>query len=186
MKPRPKAVFIDRDGVLIRDAEYLATTRGLSVFTGSPKALRLLRKAGFKIVIVTNQSGVARGYFTEAAVRKIHAELRRRLARAGARWDAIYYSPHGPDSGHSWRKPGTGMLLAAKKRFGLDLKGSYVIGDKTSDIECARRAGCASVLVLTGNGGEDKAYKAKPTAVRRDILSAARWIVEKNLSNCQA
>lgn len=186
MKPRPKAVFIDRDGVLIRDADYLATTDGLSVFKGSPRALKLLREAGFKIVIVTNQSGVARGYFTEAAVRKIHAELRRRLARAGAKWDALYYSPHGPDSGHSWRKPGTGMLLAAKKRFGLDLKGSYMIGDKTSDIECARRAGCASVLVLTGNGGKDKAYKVKPTAVRRDILSAARWIVKKNLTNLQA
>ena len=186
MKPRPKAVFIDRDGVLIRDADYLATTDGLSVFKGSAPALKLLRKAGFKIVIVTNQSGVARGYFTEAAVRKIHAELRRRLARAGAKWDARYYSPHGPDSGHAWRKPGTGMLLAAKKKLGLDLKGSYLIGDKTSDIECARRAGCASVLVRTGNGGKDKAYKVKPTVVRRDILSAARWIVEKNSTNLRA
>lgn len=186
MKPRPRAVFIDRDGVLIRDAKYLASTDGLSVFKGSPQALRLLREAGFKIVIVTNQSGVARGYFTEADVRRVHAELKRRLAKAGARWDALYYSPHGPDSDHSWRKPGTGMLLAAKKKFGLDLKGSYVIGDKTSDIECARRAGCASVLVLTGNGGKDKAYKAKPTAVRRDILAAARWIVKTNLSNLKA
>src|SRR3989344_5055402 len=174
MKPRPKAVFIDRDGVLIRDAAYLATTDRLSVFRGSARALKLLRASGFKIVIVTNQSGVARGYFTEAAVRKIHAELKRRLAKAGARWDALYYSPHGPDSGHSWRKPGTGMLLAAKKRFGLDLKGSFMIGDKTSDIGGARRAGCASVLVLTGNAGKDKSYKAKPDAVRRDILSAAR------------
>ncbi|MDP3542066.1 MAG: HAD family hydrolase [Elusimicrobiota bacterium] len=186
MKPRPKAVFIDRDGVLIRDADYLATTEGLSVFKGSPRALRLLRAAGFKIVIVTNQSGVARGFFTDAAVRKIHAELRRRLARAGAKWDAIYYSPHGPDSGHSWRKPGTGMLLAAKKKLGLDLKGSFMIGDKTSDIECARRAGCASVLVLTGSAGRDKAFKAKPDAVRRDILSAARWIAKKNSTNLRA
>ncbi|MCR4295955.1 MAG: HAD family hydrolase [Elusimicrobia bacterium] len=179
MKPRPKAVFIDRDGVLVRDADYLASTAGLSVFKGSARALKLLREAGFKIVIVTNQSGVARGYFTEAAVREIHAELKRRLAKAGARWDAIYYSPHGPASGHSWRKPGTGMLLAAKRRFGLNLKGSFMIGDKTSDIECARRAGCVPVLVLTGNAGKDKAYKAKPAAVRRDILSAARWIIAR-------
>lgn len=186
MKPRPKAVFIDRDGVLIRDADYLATTDGLSVFKGSAPALKLLRAAGFKIVIVTNQSGVARGYFTEAAVRKIHAELKRRLAKAGARWDALYYSPHGPDSGHSWRKPGTGMLLAAKRKLGLDLKASYMIGDKTSDIECAHRAGCASVLVLTGSAGKDKAYKSKPTAVSRDILSAARWIIEKNSTNPRA
>ncbi len=179
MKLRSKAVFIDRDGVLIRDADYLASTAGLSVFKGSPRALKLLREAGFKVVIVTNQSGVARGYFTEAAVRGIHVELKRRLAKAGARWDAIYFSPHGPDSGHSWRKPGTGMLLAAKKKLGLDLKASYMIGDKTSDIECARRAGCVPVLVRTGNAGKDKAYKAKPAVVRRDILSAARWIIAR-------
>jgi D-glycero-D-manno-heptose 1,7-bisphosphate phosphatase len=177
VRPRSKAVFIDRDGVLIRDADYLDSIAGLDVYKGAPGALKLLRAAGFKIVIVTNQSGVARGYFTLKTVGKIHAELRRRLARAGAKWDAIYVSPHGPDSGHPWRKPGTGMLLAAKRRFGLDLEKSFLIGDKTSDIECARRAGCAPVLVLTGNGGRDKAYKAKPAVVRRDILSAARWIV---------
>ena len=177
MKLRPKAVFIDRDGVLIRDADYLDSIAGLKVYKSAPRALKLLREAGFKIVIVTNQSGVARGYFTLKTVRAIHAELKRRLGKAGAKWDAIYFSPHGPDSDHPWRKPGTGMILAAKRRYGLDLKNSFMIGDKTSDIECARRAGCASVLVLTGNGGRDKAYKVKPTIVSRDILSAARWIV---------
>jgi D-glycero-D-manno-heptose 1,7-bisphosphate phosphatase len=186
VKPRPKAVFIDRDGVLIRDAHYLGSIDGLHVYKNAPRALKLLRGAGFKIVIVTNQSGVARGRFTLAAVREIHAELKRRLAKAGARWDAIYFSPHGPDSGHSWRKPGTGMLLAAKKKFGLDLKGSYLVGDKTSDIECARRAGCAGVLVRTGKGGRDKEYKAKPAIIRRDLLSAVRWIVKKNSTNLRA
>ena len=182
MRPRPKAVFIDRDGVLIRDADYLGSIAGLEVYTGASRALKILREAGFKIVIVTNQSGVARGYFTLNAVRKIHAELKRRLAKAGARWDAIYISPHGPESRHPWRKPGTGMLLAAKRKLGLDLKGSYLIGDKTSDIECARRAGCAGVLVRTGKGGRDKAYKAKPAVIRRDILSAARWIAASRIS----
>ncbi len=179
-------MFIDRDGVLIRDADYLGTIAGLEVFKGAPKALKLLRAAGFKIVIVTNQSGVARGYFTMATVRKIHAELKRRLAKSGAKWDEIYVSPHGPDSGHAWRKPGTGMLLAAKRKFNIDLKASYLIGDKTSDIECARRAKCASILVRTGNGGRDKAFKVKPTVIRRDVLSAARWIVEKNSTNLDA
>ncbi|MEQ1918743.1 MAG: HAD family hydrolase [Elusimicrobiota bacterium] len=186
MKLRPKAVFIDRDGVLIRDAEYLGSVTGLSVIKGAPQALKLLRKAGFKIVIVTNQSGVARGYFTLADVRKIHAELKRRLAKAGARWDALYVSPHGPKSGHPWRKPGTGMLMAAKRKLGLDLKGSYLVGDKTSDIECARRAGCTGVLVRTGKGGRDKEYKAKPAIIRRDLLSAARWIAGKNFTNVKA
>ncbi len=181
MNRRPKAVFIDRDGVLIRDADYLSSVAGLVVLKGASQALRLLRKAGFKIVIVTNQSGVARGYFTAAVVRKIHAELKRRLAKGGARWDAIYVSPHGPDSGHPWRKPGTGMLLAAKRKFGLDLGNSFLIGDKTSDIECARRAGCAGVLVRTGKGGRDKKYKAKPLVIRHNLLSAARWIAARSI-----
>jgi len=184
VKKCARAVFIDRDGVLIHDADYLGSIAGLKVYKGAPRALKLLRGAGFKIVIVTNQSGVARGYFTLAAMRRIHAELKRRLAKTGAKWDAIFVSPHGPDSGHPWRKPGTGMLLAAKRKYGLDLANSFMIGDKTSDVECARRAGCASVLVRTGKGGRDKAYKTKPTVVRRDILAAASWIAGKNSTNC--
>ncbi|MBI3288849.1 MAG: HAD family hydrolase [Elusimicrobia bacterium] len=177
MKQGLRAVFIDRDGVLIRDVNYLRSVAGLSVLRGAPEALRILRAAGFKVVVVTNQSGVARGCFTMRTLRAIHAELKRRLAKSGARWDALYVSPHGPDSRHPWRKPGTGMLSAAKRRFGLDMKASYLVGDKTSDIECARRAGCASVLVRTGKGGRDREYKVKPTAVRSDLLSAARWII---------
>ena len=178
--PLIKAVFIDRDGVLIRDVDYLGSVSGLEVFKRAASAIKLLRAAGFKIVIVTNQSGVARGYFTMADVHRIHDELKRRLAKQGARWDAIYVSPHGPDSKHAWRKPRTGMLLAAKRRFRLKLSASWMIGDKTSDIECARRAGCAAVLVRTGKGGRDKAYAAKPAAVKRDIFSAAQWIVGRS------
>lgn len=172
-----RAVFVDRDGVLILDADHLSSVSGLRVLKGASQALKLLRAAGFKIVIVTNQSGVTRGHLTLKTLRAIHAELKFRLAKAGARWDALYFSPHGPDSRHPWRKPGTGMLLAAKRRFKLDLKSSYLIGDKTSDVECARRAGCASVLVRTGKGGRDRKYRAKPTTIRRDLLSAARWII---------
>ncbi|MBI4061185.1 MAG: HAD family hydrolase, partial [Elusimicrobia bacterium] len=142
MRKRARAVFLDRDGVLIRDADHLDSIEGIEIYKGAPRALRLLRGAGFRVIVVTNQSGVARGYFTLNTVRRIHGELRRRLARSGARWDALYVSPHGPGSRHPWRKPGTGMLRAARRRFGLDLKASYLIGDKTSDIECARRAGC--------------------------------------------
>ncbi|MEK7388699.1 MAG: HAD family hydrolase, partial [Elusimicrobiota bacterium] len=153
MKRRAKAVFIDRDGVLIREANYLGSTKNLQVLKGASRALSILRAAGFKIIVITNQSGVARGYFTMRHVRLIHAELKRRLAKAGSRWDAIYVSPHGPDSRHPWRKPGVGMVMAARRRFGLDLSSSYLIGDKTSDIECARRAGCVPILVRTGKGG---------------------------------
>jgi D-glycero-D-manno-heptose 1,7-bisphosphate phosphatase len=174
---KPRAVFLDRDGVLIRDAEYLDDPAGLRLIPGAPEAMRLLRAAGFKLVVVTNQSGVARGFYSIATLNRIHARLKRMLAAKGAGWDALYFSPHGPDSGSPMRKPKPGMLLAAKRRFGLDMKGSWMIGDKTSDVECARRAGCRSVLVRTGKGGRDRAYKAKPHAAKKDVLAAAGWIL---------
>ncbi len=116
---KKRAVFLDRDGVLIRDAEYLGDPKDMRVLKGAVPALRLLREAGFKLVVVTNQSGVARGYFTMADVRRVHAALKKALAKCGARWDAVYVSPHGPDSAHPWRKPKPGMLKAAARRLGI-------------------------------------------------------------------
>lgn len=177
MKARPKAVFIDRDGVLIREQDYLGSVDGILVLKGAAQAMKLLRAAGYKLVIVTNQSGVARGYFTMGDVRRIHAELKRRLAKQGARWDAVYVSPDGPESRSPMRKPAPGMLFAAKRRFGLDLKASWLIGDRTTDIECARRGGCRSILVRTGRGGRDAKHKTKPDAVCGNVLVAARRIL---------
>lgn len=181
MKRVHRAVFVDRDGVLVREVGYLRAVERLQVLSGVPEALKLLRKAGFKVIVVTNQSGIYRGYLTTATLHRLHRELRRRLAREGARWDAVYFSPHGPDSGHSWRKPGIGMLLAARKRFGLDLNASYLVGDRPSDVACARNAGCAgAVVVRTGAG---RRYRGpKPDAFRRDLLSAARWILGRNVT----
>lgn len=150
-----RAVFLDRDGVIIRERNYLADPRGIRVLRGAPQALKSLRAAGFKIIVATNQSGVARGYFSLAALRKIHAELAARLRRGGAKWDALYFSAHHPDSGHSWRKPGIGMLRAAARRFHLRLEDCYFIGDSTTDMQTARNAGCRAVLVRTGKGGRD-------------------------------
>jgi D-glycero-D-manno-heptose 1,7-bisphosphate phosphatase len=111
---------------------------------------------------------------------KIHRELKRRLAKSGARWDALYFSPHAADSAHSWRKPGIGMLQAAKMRFRLDLKASFMIGDKTADTLAGNRAGCVSIIVRTGYGGRDGKYpKAKPEKVCRDLGAAARWILSR-------
>lgn len=179
MKTRARAVFVDRDGVLIRDRHYLADPDGVKVYAGVPAALKALRRAGFKIVVVSNQSGVARGYLTRRQVDAVHARLKALLARAGAKWDALYYSPHGPDSGHPWRKPGTGMLLAARRRLGLDFKTSYLVGDKTSDIECARRAGCRAILVRTGKAGRDREFKARPAFTAPGFSAAARWILSR-------
>jgi len=172
-------VFLDRDGVIVREVDYLGHVDRLEVLPGVAAAMKALRAAGFKVVVVTNQSGVARGYFSLTRLREIHRELRRRLMRSGAKWDALYFSPHGPDSGHPWRKPGIGMLTAARKRFQLDLRASYFIGDSTADILCARRAGCVPVLVRTGKGGRDGKHAAKPEKTCRDMAAAARWILAR-------
>jgi histidinol-phosphate phosphatase family protein len=173
-------VFLDRDGVLVREVDYLSRPSQIEVLPGVPNALKSLREAGFKLVVVTNQSGVARGYFTLTMLGKIHRELKRRLARSGAKWDGIYFSPHAAHSAHPWRKPGIGMLKAAKKRFKLNLKGSYFVGDTTTDVQTARNAGCVPILVRTGHAGRDgKHPKAKPEKVCRDLSAAARWILAR-------
>jgi histidinol-phosphate phosphatase family protein len=172
-------VFLDRDGVLVREVDYLRELSQLEVLPGVPAALKSLRRAGFKVVVATNQSGVARGYFSAARLRAIHRELKRRLARFGAEWDALYVSPHHPDSRHPWRKPGVGMLKAAARRFRLDLKKSYFVGDTTTDVQTARNAGCAAVLVRTGKGGRDGRYRAAPDKTCRDLAAAARWILSR-------
>lgn len=160
---------------------YLRDLKDLEILPGVPQAMKALRKAGFKLVVVTNQSGVPRGYLTLRTLRALHRELARRLAREGARWDALYFAPYLPDSGHPWRKPGIGMLEAAQERLNLDLSRSYIVGDRRSDIKCGRDAGCAgAVLVLTGAG---RRYKGpKPHAVRRNLLSAARWILSQKVT----
>lgn len=173
-------MFLDRDGVLVKERDYLSRPDQLLVLPGVTAAMKSLRAAGFKLVVVTNQSGVARGYFTLTMLARIHRELKRRLAKSGAKWDALYFSPHGPDSKHPWRKPGIGMLLAAKKRFRLNLKSSYFIGDTTADVQTALNAGCTPILVRTGHGGRDgKHPKAKPEKVCRDLGDAARWILSR-------
>jgi D-glycero-D-manno-heptose 1,7-bisphosphate phosphatase len=176
-----RAVFLDRDGVINREVDYLSRVDQIDVLAGVPDAMKSLRAAGFKVVVVTNQSGVARGYFSEAQLGRIHRALKTQLARAGAKWDALYYSPHAADSAHPLRKPGIGMLLKAKKRFGLDLKASYLVGDTTTDIKTARNAGCVAVLVRTGKGGRDgKHAGAKADKTCRDLAAAARWILARD------
>jgi len=174
-----RAVFLDRDGVINREVDYLSRVEQIAVLPGVPQALKALRAAGFKVVVVTNQSGVARGYFSETQLGRIHRELKKRLARAGGKWDALYYSAHPADSAHAMRKPGIGMLKKAQKRFGLDLKTSYFVGDTTTDVQTARNAGCVAVLVRTGKGGRDGKYTVQADRTCRDLAAAARWILAR-------
>ncbi|MBI5882908.1 MAG: D-glycero-beta-D-manno-heptose 1,7-bisphosphate 7-phosphatase [Elusimicrobia bacterium] len=180
---RARAVFLDRDGVLVEDVDYVRSVRQLEVLPGAAEAVRRLGKAGLKVVVVSNQSGVGRGYFSRRTLQRIHAELKARLARAGARLDAIYCCPHLPPGQGvkpcGCRKPGTGLVEKAARRWGLELPECFFVGDSTTDLQTARNAGCAPVLVRTGKGGRDGRYKARPEAVCKDVLEAAKWILRR-------
>lgn len=180
--PRPaqgrRAVFLDRDGVLIEDAHYLSDPARLRLIAGAAEAVRELRAAGFLVIVASNQSGVARGYFTKKDLAAVTARLRRELRAAKTRLDAVYYCCHGPDDGCSCRKPGAALLRRAAARFGLDLRRSFLVGDKTSDLGAARAAGCAAVLVKTGKAGKDGEIPGlKPDWTAEDLAAAARRIL---------
>lgn len=176
---RRRAVFLDRDGVLIEEVDYLGDPRGLRLIPSAPAALRRLSRAGFRVIVISNQSGVARGYFSLSALRRIHARLRAELRARGARLDAIYYCPHHPDDGCRCRKPETELLARAGRRFGLDLGRSFFIGDTSVDVRTARRAGCAPLLVRTGYGGRDRRFRDKPLKTFKDVGAAAAWILRE-------
>jgi D-glycero-D-manno-heptose 1,7-bisphosphate phosphatase len=162
------AVFLDRDGTLIENVDYLADPSHIRLFPGTAEALRRLRQAGYARVIISNQSGIGRGLLTHERVQEIHDELERQLAESDAGLDAIYYCPAVPTIDdptqveHPDRKPGHGLLVRAAEELGLDLSGSWMIGDMISDALAGRNAGCrGSILVRTGKpcppGTEDVA-----------------------------
>jgi D-glycero-D-manno-heptose 1,7-bisphosphate phosphatase len=177
------AVFLDRDGTLIRDVKYLCAVEQIEILPGAAAALLLLRAHGFKLVVVTNQSAVARGRLSELALQTIHAELMERLGRDGAVLDAIYYCPHHPTEGLGdfrriceCRKPKTGMIERAVRELDLDPKLSYVVGDKWTDIELAQGAGATGIFI-----GRDEvrngAVAGFGVPLVADLRQAAEWIV---------
>src|SRR6478672_11497982 len=146
--PRP-AIFIDRDGTLIHEVDHLADVSGLSIFSFTNKALALLRKAGYMIVVVTNQSGIGRGYFSEPSMHEIHAEISSKLDE---KIDGFYFCPHRHDQGCQCRKPRLGMIETACSDHDIDLTRSWMIGDKRIDVETGQNAGVKTALVMTGYG----------------------------------
>ena len=177
-----RAVFLDRDGTLIQEMEYLARPEQVAIFPGVGNALRDLRAAGFKLIIVSNQSGVGRGYFTLADVERVHAHLTNELSREGVCFDKIYVAPETPGTPSRGRKPLPQFLFDARNEFQLDLSRSYLIGDKLSDLQCGWNAGVKkSILVRTGYGREleQKERDAVAAAVVVDDLpAAAAWIFQ--------
>lgn len=179
-----KAVFLDRDGVLIEEVHYLADPAKLKLIEGAAQAIVSLRQAGFKVIVASNQSGVARGLLSLTRLGLIHRRLRADLKDGGARLDGLYFCPHHPEAAVArfrrtclCRKPGTGMIRQAARRFKLNLERSFFIGDTTVDLKAASDAGCQALLVRTGKGGKDGAYSVKPDGVFADLPAAAAWIL---------
>ena len=176
------AAFLDRDGVLLRFVDHLSDPGRVRLLAGACAAVRLLRRAGLPVIVISNQPAVARGLLDERGLAEIHARMLAALRRGGARLDAAYYCPHHPDFGRRCRcrKPGTAMLEAAARRFGLDLRASWLVGDTTVDLKTARNAGCVGLLVRTGRGGRDRKFAVRPARSFRNLLAAARWIVSRS------
>jgi D-glycero-D-manno-heptose 1,7-bisphosphate phosphatase len=179
--PRP-AVFLDRDGTLAEEVGYLNHLSRFRMFPFAASAVRRLNEAGLPVIVITNQSGVGRGYFPESLVHEVHNLMAQQLADAGAHLDAVYYCPHTSSDNCCCRKPKAGMLDRAAREHAIDLKRSCVVGDKYDDIEVASNAGAQSILVRTGYGEGELAWHAakwpsQPAFVAQDLAEAADWIL---------
>ncbi len=173
-----RAVFMDRDGTIGRDVPYCSHPEDFELLPGVEEGIGLLNKDGFKVVIITNQSGIARGYFTAETLAEIHEKMCVDLAQAKAHVDAIYYCPHHPDEGCNCRKPNPTLMFRAAADLAIDISRSYMIGDREMDLETGRRAGCrASLLVRRGDKGARPGSLAG-TPTFGSVLEAVRWLIQ--------
>lgn len=184
MSAKNKAVFIDRDGVINEERHYVHRIEDFVVLPGVVEGLKLLRQAGYRLVVVTNQAGIARGYYTEADMQRLHAHMRGLLADSGVAIDAIYHCPHHPLGENpayavecDCRKPAAGMLFAAARELDLDLGASVMIGDKSSDILAGRGAGVRRTVIVESGHAIDAKDKSLADLIARDLLDAARQLV---------
>jgi D-glycero-D-manno-heptose 1,7-bisphosphate phosphatase len=168
-------VLLDRDGTLNVEKEYLSSVEGLELLPNTVAGLAAIRRLGLGLVVLTNQSGIGRGYFAAETVAAIHRALEAALATGGVKLDGIYVCPHAPDAGCPCRKPAPGLAEQAARELGFRLEDSFVIGDKPADIELGRRAGATTILVRTGYGRSSEA-QAGADFVADDLVDAARII----------
>ncbi len=182
-----RAVFLDRDGTLIEDIGYLDRIDRVEMFPWSVDAVRLLNRAGLRVVVTTNQSGIARGMFTEAIVEGVHRHISSLLAEGGARVDAYYYCPHHPEGTVDLyarrcecRKPGRGLVDRAVSDLGVDPSRSFVVGDRWLDVQLARAVGARGLLVRTGYGQAEEEQPPPDVtadAVTDNLMAATSWIL---------
>ena len=184
------AVFVDRDGTLLEEAGYLDRLDRLVFFPFAIDAVRLLNRADYAVVIVTNQSGIARGMYGEPFVHEAHAVMKTKMEEGGARVDGIYYCPHHPDAtvpefkgDCDCRKPAPGMLIAAARDLGLDLSRSFSVGDKWTDVAVGAAAGGRGILVRTGYGRSTEAalpVDVVPATIADNLVAAVAWILRQS------
>ncbi len=192
------AVFLDRDGTINEQMGYVNHPSRFILLPGAARGIRLLNQAGFLAIVVSNQSGVARGYFPIELVHEVHERMRRDLAVSGAGVDGVFFCPHHPNGtvaeyavACTCRKPKPGLVRQAEARFRIDRARSYVVGDRVSDLELAHRCGLKGVLVETGYGRGDRLYvlpgsPAQPVHVVPDLEAAVRWILAQEGTGPQA
>ncbi len=172
-----RAVFLDRDGTIAIDVSYCRRPEDFKLFPSTAKAIKLLNEYGYKVIVITNQSGVARGYFDEDTLDRIHQKMQRELTEEGARIDGIYYCPHHPDDSCECRKPKPKMILQAAKEHDIDLKQSFMVGDKPMDIQAGQNAGCRTVLLPLDTGESEPG--SSPDYTAPDLYAAALWIINQ-------
>lgn len=172
-----RAVFFDRDGTLIRDVGYPSDPRDVQLLPQAVEGLRLLRQTGYLLVVISNQSGIGRGYFGEMELQQVHERVVALFSDEGVAFDGTYFCPHAPEDGCECRKPQPGMLRLAAEELEIDLAQSVMIGDKPSDVIAGKRAGCRTVLL------SETAHPAcLPDMVVPDVLAASQWILHQTFA----
>lgn len=171
---KKKSVFLDRDGTLILDKGYVGKIKDVELISDVPKALKKLKELGFLLIVISNQSGVRRGYFTQKEVEDVNHRINQLLQPEGVQVERFYICPHLPDEGCCCRKPSTSMVMAAAKFYDIDLSSSYLVGDKSIDIQTGLAAGCKTVWVKTSEHVLDKGVK--PDFKAKNLLEASNWI----------
>ena len=178
-------VFLDRDGVInVDSSDYIKHESEFHFIDKSPEAIAMLTQAGFDIIVITNQSAIARKLTTSKELEKIFNKMKSGVKDAGGKIKDIFYCPHMPTAGCNCRKPSPGLIFQAKEKYDIDLQYSCMIGDSAKDIECAKNAGCnLSVLVKTGNGEKAKnllaAESINPDFTAENLFDAAKWLIKR-------